>query len=86
MQNSSTSRNQPNDSSFLSFITCGYYTKRKSSKSPKNKHPDSTGLCGIRCNQSNMVRIELGSTILVKNSSVPMLEVQIEIESDFQEI
>lgn len=42
--------------------------------------------CASKYYMHNMVTIHIGNTIFVKNSSIPMLEVAVEMESDIEEI
>lgn len=42
--------------------------------------------CGSTFYDSNMASIHLGSTLYVANSSVPMLEVQVDIDNDHESI
>lgn len=55
-------------------------------RSNSSAPPKSTMLCGSWKSDSNIVQIHLGKTIAVKNSSLPMLEVTLEFDSEFDHI
>lgn len=60
---------------------CGYCGS-DSSTELNDSHRTKSLLCGSNFYNTNIATIHLGSTIFVKNSSVPMLEVHVEIEND----
>lgn len=77
-------------SSLLSYLSCGYCCPDSSDENTNHTNAPAKAknslMCGEDYYKNRQVVIHLGNTVYLKNSSIPMLEVTLEFESENEKI